>query len=719
MATNSTYNQFIFGAHIYRVPSLPLQELKQDIRTIKDLGFNTVKIQTSWGIAEQREGEINLGEVEELIAEARKVGVGVYFGVTMEQVPMWAWHKYPDCRLINGLGQPYEDPTQYLLPADGKPGPCWDHPEIRREAERFLSTLAQRLCRYENIIVWNVWQEIGFWQRQAGTTLAEGSYCYCPCTLDRFRNWLKQKYKSLAALNVAWWTGFGSWDEVEPPRKFAMVPAWIDWRYFMDVVYLAGVVKQRADVLRKNDPRDRPVMAHVDAPTLGAGRDWAYAEELDVFGASFYPGWLALADEDQGFPAAESPTQKDHLRHGLWRFSLHFDYVRSATGQKELWAGEFQGGPFNIGLFRGPDPTPEDIRRWLMIALAGGTQGICFWNHRPEVFWSEMHGFGLCKWDGTPTDWAREAGRIGQAINRHSDLFRWGRSPQAQAAIIVNEDLYHFAEATPEALKHLQHTLKGWYQCLWEEGLWVDFVEAGQVLQGFLESYKVAILPFPIALGDELAEALRDYVSAGGTLISEACPGRVNEYGIANLPGMAPAMRECFGAEHESLSLCQEQILPTLLEGTGTYQSHAVRASLYVETYRPTRGTPILSYDRGVAGVMNTYGQGRGILLGTLLGHAVAVYDHAQSRDFILKLLADAEVKPERCGRLLNRRRVSDKKEAWFLINDSDRPITESVDVAGFIQGEALLEAGTLDIKKGTTIITVKPFGIRCLVLGK
>ena len=85
----------------------------------------------------------------------------------------------------------------------------------------------------------------------------------------------------------------------------------------------------------------------------------------------------------------------------------------------------------------------------------------------------------------------------------------------------------------------------------------------------------------------------------------------------------------------------------------------------------------------------------------------------------MLKLLTDAGVKPERCGRLLKRRRVSDKKEAWFLINDSDRPIIESVDVTGFVQVQDLLEEKDVDIKGGATVITVEPFGIRCLVLSR
>jgi len=60
--------------------------------TLKKLGFNTVKIQESWCIDEKREGEIDLNEVEELVAEAKQIGMGVYFGITMEQVPMWAFY---------------------------------------------------------------------------------------------------------------------------------------------------------------------------------------------------------------------------------------------------------------------------------------------------------------------------------------------------------------------------------------------------------------------------------------------------------------------------------------------------------------------------------------------------------------------------------------------------------------------------------------------------
>ena len=190
---------------------------------------------------------------------------------------------------------------------------------------------------------------------------------------------------------------------------------------------------------------------------------------------------------------------------------------------------------------------------------------------------------------------------------------------------------------------------------------------------------------------------------------------------------------DLFGAEHESLSLCSEwggqmwsppleryEVLPpTELAGEGPYNGHVLRASFYVETYGLRGGRPILRCDRGVAGVSNDYGRGRGFLLGTLAGHAVATYDHAQSRAFMLKLVKDAGGLPERCGRLLRRRRVWKDQEAWFLINPSDEEVEERVEVEGFRRVENLLEGKSLPIEEKAVSITFQAFGIRCLVLKK
>ena len=84
---------------------------------------------------------------------------------------------------------------------DGKPGPCWDHPGVREAATGFIAEPWQvRWGKYKNIWAWNTFQEIGFWPNTAGKL----GFCYCPHTLARFREWLREKYGSLAALNAAW-----------------------------------------------------------------------------------------------------------------------------------------------------------------------------------------------------------------------------------------------------------------------------------------------------------------------------------------------------------------------------------------------------------------------------------------------------------------------------------------------------------------------------------
>ena len=48
------------------------------------------------------------------------------------------------------------------LSADGKPGPCYDHPGAMEDQLRFIRKLTAELDRHENIVVWNTWQKIGY-----------------------------------------------------------------------------------------------------------------------------------------------------------------------------------------------------------------------------------------------------------------------------------------------------------------------------------------------------------------------------------------------------------------------------------------------------------------------------------------------------------------------------------------------------------------------------
>ena len=186
---------FPFGTHVYREPCLDLDGVLRDLPLLKSYGFNMIKIQEHWSADESREGEYDFSRVEQVVKRADELDLGVYLGLTMEQAPAWIWRKYPDCHFVYSDGRRHNQPTQYTIPMDGKPGPCWDHPGVRAAAARFIAELARTIGQYKNIWAWNTFQEIGFWPNTAGKL----GFCYCPHTLARFREWLREKYGTLAA----------------------------------------------------------------------------------------------------------------------------------------------------------------------------------------------------------------------------------------------------------------------------------------------------------------------------------------------------------------------------------------------------------------------------------------------------------------------------------------------------------------------------------------
>jgi beta-galactosidase len=727
---------FPFGTHVYREPSLPLEQIRADLPLLKRLGFNMIKVQECWANDEQQAGMVNLSKVARVVSDARDYGLRVYFGVTMELAPAWLWMKFPDAYLLYETGQAHNDQLQYVIPADGKPGPCWHHPGAREAAIQFIETVGKQIGKYENVLAWNVWQEIGFWPMRPGHM----GFCYCPHTLTAYRLWLRKRFLSVDKLNAAWLSGYGSFEEVVPPRFAADAPPNIDFRYFMDDVYLSEVLAWKAEAFRRNDPYHRPVFAHQAEPVFGSSQHWRHARSLDFFGASTYPAWEPLQPWDAGHPPAGHAMDPHLGKHAeLWdSVLLRFDYLRNATPTGKIWAAEMQGGPVVRGLHRRRVPDAGDIRRWVLGSLAAGVQGISFWNHRAEIFWREEYGFGLLELEGNEiTPRAEEACRLAKAINRQASLFAEGTCPRASVAMVVNEDLYHFLESTHKEsyfanpLDHLQHTIRGIYKSLWDLGIPLDFLSEEEIGPR-VPQYKALILPFPVALAPSVVAAIRTYVQKGGVLISEACPGRLTQYGIG-IPGqMMPGLPELFGAVHSKVVIVREPNDGAIwtgeeeaygdtetyrdLAGTGEFSPHMIMPAYYLQTVMLRTAMPVLLDRNDVAGCVNRYGQGHAYLIGTLLGHATLSYNDQRNANFLAQVLASAGVLPDTVGRLKRRRRVLGDNAAWFLFNVTENAVEEEISLEGFREVSDLL-AEDISRSAGKVTVKVPPMDIRCLVL--
>ncbi|NLX03800.1 MAG: hypothetical protein GXY33_01515 [Phycisphaerae bacterium] len=713
--------RFPLGSHLCREPMPPFSELKRDMANLKKHGFNLVKLQEHWMIDEPLEGRYDFSRYEELIEQAARLDMGVYLGLTCEQAPGWLYRKHPDCRMVGHDGLPIVYDAQTTLPADGKPGPCYDHPGAAADQDRFIATLVRTLGRFENIVVWNTWQEIGYW---AEPFLGK-AVCFCPHTLAAFRAYLRERFGDLDELNRAWNTRYLDWEYVLPDLRNAKHPCSqnLAWRIFMENVQIGSVLKRRAAVIRENDPLGRPVFAHKSGPQIGSGVDWTYARCQDFLGSSSYPAWRG----------GEESLAEMVVNETYGNIVLPFDHLRGSNRPgSPLWASEFQGGPISVGFHKGRVPSPADIRRWMLSAVTSGVTAISFWVTRAEIASAEMNGFSLLDSEGDRTPRFEEAARVGRALNRYAELFAASSWPGGQVAILVNEDNYQFCQTLAQGGENLVLSLRGWHRMCWENNIAVDFLSVDELDEPRARNYRAIVMPFPICLADAVVEKLARYVRSGGNLICEAAPGRVNEQAFANRGELSPAARELFGVSQKSFTMVAEPdggeiwspkawsfgeyLDPAMLEGDGPLTGLRARANVYIETFACRGSKPFLLYNKAAAGTVRRVGRGKAWLLGTYIGHNAEAYRDPETQAFVRTLLAQCGAKPEREGGLLFRRRAIRGREGWFFTNPSEQAISEPVDVKGWKKVEDML--GEKLVRKGDTVeLTVQPFDIRVLVL--
>lgn len=726
---------FPLGSHLCREPMPPMSELKRDMDLLKRQGFNLIKLQEHWMIDEPEEGRYDFSRYAELIAHAATLDLGVYLGLTCEQAPYWLYEKHPDCRMVgrNGRTIVYEAAT--TLPADGKPGPCYDHPGAMADQLRFIRKLVETLGRFENVVVWNTWQEIAYWAE----ALVGQSVCFCPNTLSAWRAWLTERYGDLDTLNRAWNTRYLSWEAIQPSRATRQ-PQAVDltWQTFIDTVQIANVLKARAEAIRAADPFTRPVFAHKAGPVFASGQDWTYARCQDFLGSSCYPAWFGVHAWDDG---GSRPYTREHsLAAEARSVAYAFDHIRSAnlgkgrTGGAPVWAAEFQGGPVSTGFHKGRVPSAADMRRWMLTAVSSGVTAISFWVTRAEIMATEQNGFSLLDSTGETTPRFDEAGRIGRALNAHADLFAHPTMQPAQVGILVNETNYQLCTHLTQGGDNLAYSTRGWHRQLGELSVPCDLVDVERDWAR-AGDYAVLILPCPLALSEDVASKLVAYVEAGGCLISEAAPGRINEEGFCNRGELSPTLAALFGVRQTSFTMVREPdggarwsppertwgeyLDAQLLDGVGLLAGHTLRANVYLETFDCLDGAePVLTAGDAVVGVRRQVGKGQAWLLGTYVGHNGAAYRDPTIHAAVRSLLAACGIKPDHDGRLIVRKRIIPDKEAWIITNLTGEPITETFFVAGWRGVEDLL--GQPVEREGAQVpVTVEELDVRVLILSR
>jgi beta-galactosidase len=630
----------------------------RDLDQIKAVGFNTVKCWVDWATAEPRPDDFHFQNLDLLMKLAEGRGLRVIVQVYLDSAPDWVGQRYADGKFVDRSGAAIE--------SQAAPGFCIDHPGVHGEVVKFLQALSKDANLSNALYGWDVWSEPHVINWADFPYLPAAEFCFCGWTQARFRQWVEAKYKSLDALNRAWYRGFERWEQVEPPRASTILSYtdYLDWRAFIDDK-LAGDLKTRVEAVRSED-RQHPITSHAAVPALftspmdgyGEPDDWKMAASADFFGTSLYP------------KHSESLEPWSY-----WRLAAALDFTRSSgrSLDKGFWIGELQAGQGVTGMRIAVPVDSQDERLWMWQVVAHGAREVAVYAWYPMNAGFESNGYGLINLDGTLTERAHAAGKVAEAIQHHAADILGSKPAPAQVAILYNRLSYMVGgeEASLSKLGNAERdSLMGLHRAFFEEQIPVDFVHPEDVTRNKLGSYKILYLPYPVMISKEVAKGVRRYVENGGTAVAEARLAWNDERGFASdvVPGFE--LSQVFGAREKvirpvdkvalkmqdglSLSYGEPQTVAQTPPELAPMKSGGLRFSptgeAFEEDLEPLGGARVLAeFPNGEPAIVeNRYGKGRAILIGSFVAlHYQRQPDDVATRKFLVGLGRLAGVAPE------------------------------------------------------------------------
>ena len=650
------------------------QQWGQDLDQIKRMGFNTVKTWIDWSTAEPAPGVFDFKNLNLLMKLAHQRGLRVIVQISMDSAPDWVGQHFPDARFVDRSGA--------VITSQAAPGYCVDDRALRAKMVEFYVALSKDANQFPALYGWDVWSEPHIINWAEISYLKDPEFCYCRYSQERFREWLQAKYKTLDALNAAWYRRFSSWDQVSPPRFSTILSYadYLDWRAFIDDK-LAEDLHTRVVAIRSADP-SHPITSHADDPGLfipptdgyGQPDDWKMSKAADFFGTSIYPNMVHMWPD--------------------WMLASGLDFIRSAGHSygKGFWIGELQAGQGVSGMRIAQPVTTQNEQFWLWQVLAHGAREVAVYAWYPMSSGYESGGYGLINLDGSVTDRAKAAGAIARVVGQNAAGINRAQPATAHVAILYDRLSYMVGGTEPSNVvlgNAERDSLYGVYRAFWHQQIPVDFLNAPTLTLADLRPYKIIFLPYPVMLSEQVADAVKEYVAQGGTAVAEARLAWNDARGYASpvIPGFG--LDQVFGAHETSIHPESEPRLT--LESSaalpGVKGGDVINGAAFEEDLQPLATASVLAHfsDGQPAIVENSFGRGKAILAGSFVGLAYQQKQDAVTGKFLVSLAKAARVTPQvrvsgaGTSKVEVRRLISENEQFIFVFNHAANPANATI----------------------------------------
>lgn len=470
--------------------------LKQDIELFKKAGINCVSLGIfSWANLEPQKDQFTFEWLDEIIENLYKNGIYTVLATPSGSRPQWLAEEYPEVLRVSETGQRNIYGHRH--------NHCYTSKAYRERVRIIDAKLAERYANNPAVILWHISNEFG-------------GECHCELCQQAFREWVKDKYKTLDNLNHAWWAHFWShtytsWEQVHSPSRIGETSVHgldLDWKRF--------VTHQTIDFMREEISAVKSVNPEIPVTTnfMGLyvyGLDYyKMGRELDVISWDSYPEWhLPEANE---IMARNESLSHDMMRSVKQRPFLLMECTPSTTNWRQISKLK----------------KPGMHKLSAVNAIAHGAESIQYFQLRQSRGSAEkFHSAVISHTSSENTRVFREVSDVGEMIRSLSDAV-YGSDNPAKAAIIFDvESKWALDKCQGPRNAGLDYfgLLQKCYSYFWKNGIGVDVVDSGFEF----ESYSLVIAPMLYMFRSGIADKLRTFVKNGGTLVTTAFSGAADE----------------------------------------------------------------------------------------------------------------------------------------------------------------------------------------------